>query len=479
LDKSSSSTLSYRELVSVPDELRVVLEQCLSEEATAENLEIYLPNVRKIITSLLQGLREKQTIYRKIMTDHRRQPDGHDKAEIRHSRNRREVGYQSESRTSSATEDGTIQRESTRRSAQTSQRRRDVTSQSSQGSLALPVSTDEQQQTFVGGFVPRILEQFPSDALPPIPPSANDSISLQHRKGPSTAFELSEAPLPELPVESNASSAMLVPASVKRYSLIDKPVPAMPPVIVEPSSPEAPTEQFIEASSQQAESPPVETMPAVADSLAALKKSDVLERRASKRFSTYNISKITSNSSARKSLRGNLNRRSLAASNALTSGELAVLAEVDDEDGMTSEMGEHSKSLSRPITPPVPPLPTMISSPESKAIADSVSKPVPNTPSGKISVFLQLGREVKKISIEPGFSFSGLRVLFVDKFAYNPGLENFPAIYIRDPASGVQYELEDVDEVKEKCLLSLNIERELLFTYSQFDLIEPSSTRSD
>lgn len=461
LDKSSSPTLSHRELVSVPDELRVVLEQCLSEEATAENLEIYLPNVRKIITNLLQGLREKQTIYRKIMTDHRRQPDGSDKTEIRHSRNRREVGYRSESRTASATEDGSIQRDSTRRSAQSSQRRRDVTSQSSQGSLALPASADEQQQMFVGGFAPRIPEQYPPDALPPIPPSANDSISLQHRKGPSTAFELSEAPLPELPVESNVSPAtMLVPASVKRYSLIDKPVPATPPVIVEPSSPEAATEQLNEASSQQAESTPIETMPAVADSLAALKKSDVLERRASKRFSTYNISKITSNNSARKSLRGNLNRRSLAASNALTSGELAVLAEVDDEDG--SEMGEHSKSLSRPVTPPVPPLPTMISSPELETIAESVSKPVPSTPSSKISVFLQLGREVKKISIEPGFSFAGLRVLFVDKFAYNPGLENFPAIYIRDPASGVQYELEDVDEVKEKCLLSLNIERELL-----------------
>jgi hypothetical protein len=48
----------------------------------------------------------------------------------------------------------------------------------------------------------------------------------------------------------------------------------------------------------------------------------------------------------------------------------------------------------------------------------------------------------------------------VDKFSYNPGLENFPAIYIRDPSSGVQYELENMEEVKQKCLLSLNIERE-------------------
>ena len=81
-------------------------------------------------------------------------------------------------------------------------------------------------------------------------------------------------------------------------------------------------------------------------------------------------------------------------------------------------------------------------------------------PPGPIAAFLQVGREVKKATIEPGLSFSSLRMLFVDKFAYNPGQENFPAIYIRDPSSGVQYELEDMDEVKDKCLLSLNIERE-------------------
>jgi hypothetical protein len=68
-------------------------------------------------------------------------------------------------------------------------------------------------------------------------------------------------------------------------------------------------------------------------------------------------------------------------------------------------------------------------------------------------------------------SISSLRMLFVDKFSYNPGLDNFPAIYIRDPSSGVQYELEDMDEVKEKCLLSLNIERTAIFLpFEQLDL---------
>jgi hypothetical protein len=75
---------------------------------------------------------------------------------------------------------------------------------------------------------------------------------------------------------------------------------------------------------------------------------------------------------------------------------------------------------------------------------------------------LQVGREIKKVKMEPGLTFSSLRMLFVDRFAYNPGQEDFPAIYIRDPSSGVQYELEDPDEVNDKCLLSLNIEREYL-----------------
>jgi hypothetical protein len=218
----------------------------------------------------------------------------------------------------------------------------------------------------------------------------------------------------------------------------------------------------------------------VADSLAALKKSDVLERRASKRFSTYNISKITSSGVRSGSLRGHPNRRSLAASNALTPGELAVLTEVDDEEVVEEETGTRSRSASRPPTPSVPPLPkTPSRTPEPKTVVEDAGKQIPSVPTGKVPVFLQLGREVKKVHVEPGLSFSGLRMLFVDKFAYNPGLENFPAIYIRDPSSGVQYELEDVDEVKEKCLLSLNIERKCMKIYISTELIPFSSSRPD
>ncbi|KAF9453545.1 AIP3-domain-containing protein [Macrolepiota fuliginosa MF-IS2] len=470
----ASFNIDMSELVTVPDDLRLVLEQCLSEDATPDNLEIYLPNVRKIITDLLQGLREKQTAYRKVMTEHRRQTDGHERTESRSSRSRRDGAHRPESTRTINGEDGGP-RDSVRRSGHTSMRRRDIMSQSSQASTAPTLIGEEQPQQFIGGFAPMILEEqtgppSPGPYAPPPPPSTTDSIPPQHRRQPSAAVSISERSLPPPPESPQPEPAPTeaaplpvnspVPASVKRYSLVDKPITTPPPpVVVEPSSPEIPLEQISETSSQPSDPPSIENVPAVADSLAALKKSDALERRASKRFSTYNISKIT-NSGVKGSLRGNPNRRSFAASNALTPGELAVLTEVDDEESSVYEARARSRSASRPTTPPpVPPLPTSPSrTPEPVAIVESVAKPAPSTSPRKIPVFLQLGREVKKVVVEPGLSFAGLRMLFVDKFAYNPGLEDFPAIYIRDPSSGVQYELEDVDEVKEKCLLSLNIE---------------------
>lgn len=176
----------------------------------------------------------------------------------------------------------------------------------------------------------------------------------------------------------------------------------------------------------------------------------------------------------------------------LTPAELAALAEEGEGASPRKKSSKSQRTRPPPIIegeepPPVPPLPpptqaqtkspslqpqplppaevapepvaARVSAVSAASAAESDSSSTA-APTGPFAVFLQVGREVKKVMIEPGLSLSMLRVLFVDKFAYSPGQDNFPAIYIRDPSSGVQYELEDVDEVKEKVLLSLNIERE-------------------
>ena len=279
-----------------------------------------------------------------------------------------------------------------------------------------------------------------------------------------------------------------MPSHVKRFSLVDAPVPA-PPAVVVNDSPTVPSPSDLPTSPS---SPPVENVPleqappAVQNSLAALKKAEALERRASKRFSTYNISKMTGGTVRERTGGGGGNRRSLLAANgALTPGDLAALAEDSDTASPRKNRGTRSQRQRGPSPifegeelPPVPPLPSKSPSPQPGALPETEEakdKPPESSPAVRVStaesetasepgkpfpVFLQVGREVKKVVIEPGLSLSSLRMLFVDKFAYSPGQDNFPAIYIRDPSSGVQYELEDVDEVKEKVLLSLNIERE-------------------
>lgn len=489
LEAITSLHLHCSELMSVPDDLRIVLEQCLAEDATPENLEIYLPTVRSIITNLLQGLRGKQSIYRRVVSDTRRGSgeQGHERTDSRSSRGektRREPSqHRSQLSRNIADAERPTERDSmSRRSAQ-STRKRDPTQRNG-------------DEPFIGGFSPAMVEQ----PIPPVPDQnelPNPYEAQPHNKQrsipsaiapPPPPESLQQEPIPAVPAHvynengdsgSTPPTPSAIPASVRRYSLVDKPM-SPPPVIIEPSTPDTPDIRNGPASSPP-DTPPLDPPPlAMANSLAALKRTDMLERRSSKRYSTFNMSKMTGSTSRERSVRGNnTNRRSLAVSSALTPGELAVLTEVDDEEPAPTLRREGSGRLrrvpSRTRTPegrPAPPVPPMPSTPqkvpeppamvESSSVAADQSQPSQiesPSKSGRITVFLQLGREVKKVTIEPELSFSSLRVLFVDRFSYNPGLENFPAIYIRDPSSGVQYELEDMDEVKEKCLLSLNIER--------------------
>lgn len=499
--------IEMTELLSVPEDLRNVLEQCLAEDATPENLELYLPNVRQIITNLLQGLRGKQSIYRRIVSDHRHRSG--DPAQERTDRDRdsrssrasasgrREGSHRSQGSRQLTDDERSESDTLSRRSGQSGRRRGDI-----------PQGSSSSGNEFVGGFAPTIAEH-------PTGPSesgsesqrSNDYFGSQRRTGPSSLGQSSSTyttpsnETQELPPTTSRSTTPAaddvpqqppsspppVPASVKRYSLVDRPVEKPPFVKVEPTSPplesSSPPAVKVEPSSPPyfdrngtasppaPDTPPIDPPPAVAKSLAALKSNDVLlERRASKRFSIYNISKMTGASTTReRSLRGNANhpnRRSMAATGNLTAGELAVLTEVDDEEAPDVEEGSSRRGkLSRSNTPSrrtpaIPPIPSPSKTPEPTiaAVDSSATPSIPPSDPCKITIFLQLGREVKKVIVEPGLSFASLRVLFVDKFSYNPGLENFPAIYIRDPASGVQYELEDTDDVKEKCLLSLNIE---------------------
>jgi hypothetical protein len=205
--------------------------------------------------------------------------------------------------------------------------------------------------------------------------------------------------------------------------------------------------------------------------------SYVRERPASLRFSTSEIQKMTADDitalreSKRSRKRSSKRRSRAAAKSSWTPGALAVVVEVDEQDVEFDGSIKSTDSILQAPSPaieveevrPVPPLPPHITRSQLPSKMDEgtdeslVSDKAEITHPTAFSCFLQVGREDKMVTIESGMSFASLRALFVEKFSYNPGMENFPAIHIRDPSSGVRYELE---EVKEQCLLSLNIECE-------------------
>jgi Actin interacting protein 3 len=78
----------------------------------------------------------------------------------------------------------------------------------------------------------------------------------------------------------------------------------------------------------------------------------------------------------------------------------------------------------------------------------------------KIPVFLQLGTAVRKTLVSvTEMSIQSLRLLFVEKFQFNPGSEAFPDILITDRETGVKYSLEEnSQDIVEGTMLTLDIE---------------------
>jgi hypothetical protein len=85
-------------------------------------------------------------------------------------------------------------------------------------------------------------------------------------------------------------------------------------------------------------------------------------------------------------------------------------------------------------------------------------------PQGKeLTLFLQYKSKIKKFVLPEGYeelTIARLQLAFIEKFAWNThnnGVD-LPEIYIQDPVSGVRHELEDLSDVKDRSVLVLNIE---------------------
>ncbi|OAL34269.1 hypothetical protein AYO20_06525 [Fonsecaea nubica] len=85
-------------------------------------------------------------------------------------------------------------------------------------------------------------------------------------------------------------------------------------------------------------------------------------------------------------------------------------------------------------------------------------------PQGKeLTLFLQYRSKIKKFVLADGYdelTIARLQLAFIEKFAWNTqhnGVD-LPEIYVQDPVSGVRHELEDLSDVKDRSVLVLNVE---------------------
>ncbi|KAJ9105792.1 hypothetical protein QFC19_003359 [Naganishia cerealis] len=274
--------------------------------------------------------------------------------------------------------------------------------------------------------------------------------------------------------------------------------------------------QALPTGSMPETTPEAADSPAALASLTALQNSEALGRRASKRFSQYQYKQL---------LPGHHKGPSSSALRHSRMGSLAESmdpASLEDSaiplPGAPSPVRPARRTVSRTQTevPPVPPIPaemlkqmevdkgenadiatrtdvseeqTMpiprIIAPDADSSADIIihdtsasgeqvpanTLPVVVSTSASVAdsstpnafrVFLQYGRETKKVSLDRRevTSIGDLQGLFMNKFEYAPdGMEMFPDVYIKDPLTGIAYHLEDMDDVKPDVLLSLNIDQ--------------------
>ncbi|KAG8528109.1 uncharacterized protein KY384_007025 [Bacidia gigantensis] len=485
----------------VPEMLRSILEETLSQEASPASLDRFLPRIRDIIINLLHGLKRKQQRLRA-----KQAKDGQ-------SNGTSLPGSASASSFGSGF----------------NQILDDTSSRKSGG-------RGSEKKTGSGGNV------------------TGDSTNGEYTSGPEILSRYSTAPVRqssgaasiETPTRSNRDSQRPFSNSVSDSSISSD--ASQSASILSSASEDA--SQWSQSTARQTSQrdqtpffqPPPPPPPKQQDALAALQRGGDLERRASRRYSAYQISKhlgastngipmlpptqTTPVPNRGRDLRDSMNAvrtrgsgiygpakpsprtgesspsRTTILSNRISEessqsgGSRDELPELASEEGRKAIDGPrknaHASALGdRPqvratLTSPLETLPIYeasdyepsepsksgmgtisIASKTSALEGDQLTQQfVPEQspqPDKDLTLFLQYKTRIKKFVLPGGstdLSIARLQLAFIEKFAWNTHSNgnDLPEIYVQDPVSGVRHELEDLQDVKDRSVLVLNVE---------------------
>lgn len=491
--------ISLTELDSVPDELRVCLEQCLAEEASPAAYEHFLPDVRNIIVRLVLGIKAKKAEYHRMYIE----PAA--------------AAGPSASAAAAKTPTPPIHPPPDRHASGRAPRVHGPAAQlpvppAPPASSAPPAPSA--QTTHTSGVSAAVVDQaVPAvgTARAPAPASYTSDARLPHT--------LAERTIPErFQTGPSAGESFLTTHAHPSRNRAELKPPAPPPPPPPPQLHSYPSEALLHG-------PRKPSVDLVEPSMRALKSQSMLERRASKRYSSYTMGKMGASSSmgdggghsspsSGSATGGGSSRSSRPHAEAARLGTtasrispaqrsprlaLATLTETDDTMDSPADakvslpriqhastglgIEEHQPAPSSTVSTVGDPATSRrvhassndASATDSHSFHSGLRQTLPNDTlppdaspelderERQIQVYAQLGQMTKKASLDlasdPDLTIARLRMIFVDKFAYSPGQDDFPPIYVRPRGTDVEYELEDLADVRDGTVLSLHIDR--------------------
>nr|POF16493.1 bud site selection protein 6 [Quercus suber] len=476
----------------VPDMLRNILEDTLSQEASQQSLDKYLPRIRDIIINLLHGLKKKQQRLRQRGGGGSSRDGNVEPRPPRHTSTASNMS--NESTVNQQLDDIPTRHTSSRSFAQNF----------GNGDITGPDLPPRTTSVAAGRTSPTRHALSPQNSI---------SQSAGRDTVQSEASTLSSNALDNIPVIAPYPETDTMPSN-----------PPFEPDMPSPDPPQAPAKQN--------------------DALQALQRGGDLERRASRRFSAYHIQKqlgTTMNGIAQippaqhspLPNRGRDLRESMSAVRSRGStlhGRAKSRQDKDTYEPSPNRLHEVRRISEEPSSPATRNLPSItttvpddqqydsptVKTPDDKlgeypfpsaemhesigatisgpmeelyipdtsynserrkatAIVRKLSKQARQTPpppqfvpeaspqSGKeLTLFLQYKSKIKKFVLTDGgdLSIARIQLAFIEKFAWNThnnGVD-LPEIYIQDPVSGVRHELEDLSDIKDRSVLVLNVE---------------------
>lgn len=475
------------DLGNVPELLRGILEETLSQEASQSSLDNFLPRIRDIIINLLHGLKKKQ--------QRLRQRTGRDGSLNGTSPRQGSVGSAGE------VDDGQQSR-----SASTRLPSRGENADFGASGPDLPPRSSSVAGSGTGRASPSKYESLPAN------PRGNRSTAASHQSTNSSLSSTTAQQMPVIAPYPAADSMPRTPEPAQANYAVDFPPPPPPP-------------------KQE-------------DALAALQRGGELERRASRRFSAYQIQKHLGTTGVplpqvqnspipnrgrdvRESMNAVRTRASTMHSRQRSNQQRPAVEtkfSFDQPNEASRRISEESAQGSAVNMPPPkqaepedsplmktpqdklgnpqfpdgeqPSLGATLNGPlaEPVEMASEVASPAKTPPSpapasslhrhsrtktpspqptqfipeqspqqGKeLTLFLQYKSKIKKYVFADGSDLSAgrLQLAFIEKFAWDTHrYGELPEIHIQDPVSGVRYELEDMNDIKDRSVLVLNVEQ--------------------